>query len=258
MNRRCRTPCAVCRLRYEPANRRRGRIIVFASKHVTAAAVAIVTVISSVPARSDDIILRVGYLRTPEPLNLSRIQGFLEKAVAPLNVKVDWKGPFGAFAPAAEALNANAIDVSMGSSTAALTSISGDAPISLFAYAWDNGDDTGIVVRNASPIKSVHDLVGKTVAVNRGGTGEYMLSRALEKAGISADQVKKAYLAPPDSASALSQNKVDAWAAWGTFYPVALADLDARVIARGQDFDAENATIYAIRTDYAAKNPKVV
>lgn len=221
-------------------------------------AFAALMILSNVSARAENIVLRIGYLRAPEALNLSRIQGTLEKDLTPLGVKVEWKGPFGAFAPAAEALNANAIDIALGSSTAALTTIAGDAPLSLLSYAWDNGDDAGIVVRSGSPIKIVKDLIGKTVAVNRGGTGEYMLTRALEKAGIAPSQVKKAYLSPPDSAAALSQNNIDAWAAWSTFYPVALADLDARAIATDQDYDAENATVFVVRTDFAKSNPKVM
>ena len=219
---------------------------------------ATVLILSGVSAQAESTVLRIGYLRSPEALNLSRIQGTFEKALAPLDVKVEWKGPFGAFAPSAEALNANAIDLALGSSTAALTVIAGDAPLSLLSYGWDNGDDAGIVVRSGSPIKSVRDLVGKTVAVNRGGTGEYMLSRAMEKAGIPIGEVKKAYLSPPDSAAALSQNKIDAWAAWSTFFPVALAELDARSIAVDQDYDAENATVFVVRTEFARKNPKIM
>jgi sulfonate transport system substrate-binding protein len=207
---------------------------------------------------SAETTLRIGYLRGSEPLNLARIQGRLEKVLAADNVKVEWKGPFGAYAPAAEALNANAIDLTVGSSSAALTSIAGDAPLSLFAYQWEVGDTSGIIVRKESPIKTLADLKGKTVAVNRGGTGEYLLALALEKANVPAADVKKAYLTPPDSASALLQNKVDAWAAWSTFYTVALAEQDARVIADAGSFGSENAIVYVMRTDFANANPNVL
>jgi sulfonate transport system substrate-binding protein len=221
-------------------------------------AVLIASGFGATSAEAADVVLRIGYLRLSDAMNVMRIQGTLERALAPLNVKVEWKGPFGAFAPAAEALNANAIDVSVGSSSSALTAIVGDAPISLLGYVWDTGQDTGLVVKKNSPIYSISDLVGKKVAVNRAGTGEYLLSRALEKAGIPIDKIKKAYLSPPDSAAAFMQDKVDAWAAWGSFYPIALVELDARILAKSSSFDSENALVYVVRTDFAKNNPKVM
>jgi sulfonate transport system substrate-binding protein len=118
------------------------------------------------------VTVRLGFLRGPEPLSISRLRGTLEKRLAARNVKVAWVGPFIAYAPAAEALNANAIDITIGSSSAAISSLVGTAPISLFAYQWDAGDSSGIVVRNGSDIKTVADLAGRSVAVNRGGTGK--------------------------------------------------------------------------------------
>lgn len=222
------------------------------------AALAVLALASiSLPATAETV-LRIGYLRGTEPINLVRIQGTLEKALEPIGVKVEWKGPFGAFAPVAEALNANSIDVTVGSSSAALTAMAGDAPISFFAMEWDGGDTMGLVVPKDSPIRAIKDLIGKSVAVNRGGTGEYLLTRALDKAGVPASEVKKAYLSPPDSAAAMSQNKVDAWAAWSTFYPVAQVQLGARVLASAGDIDSENSIVYVVRDDFAKANPTAV
>lgn len=229
----------------------------FAFKFKSAAAAVLVLATVTFPATAETV-LRIGYLRGTEPINLVRIQGTLEKALEPIGVKVEWKGPFGAFAPVAEALNANSIDVTVGSSSAALTAMVGDAPISFFAMEWDGGDTMGLVVPKDSPIKTIKDLVGKSVAVNRGGTGEYLLTRALEKAGVPASEVKKAYLSPPDSAAAMSQNKVDAWAAWSTFYPVAQVQLGARILASAGDIESENSVVYVVRSDFAKANPAAV
>lgn len=227
------------------------------SKLKCAAFSILVLAYAAIPAAAETV-LRIGYLRGTEPINLVRIQGTLEKALEPIGVKVEWKGPFGAFSPVAEALNANSIDVTVGSSSAALTAMAGDAPISFFAMEWDGGDTMGIVVPKDSPIKSIADLTGKSIAVNRGGTGEYLLTRALEKAGVPVSAVKKAYLSPPDSAAAMSQNKVDAWAAWSTFYPIAQVQLGARILTSAGDIDSENSIVYVVRSDFAQANPKAV
>lgn len=202
--------------------------------------------------------LRIGYLRGPEPLSISRLRGTLEHRLASRNVKVTWVGPFNAYAPAAEALNADAIDITIGSSSAAISSIVGAAPISLFAYQWDFGDSSGIVVKNNSPIKSVADLAGRTVAVNRGGTGDYQLTKALEKAGLATDSVKRAYLTPVDSSAAFLNGHVDAWSAWSIFFPTAILEQDARVIATAKDFGSQNAVVYVVRTPFAAAHPDIL
>jgi sulfonate transport system substrate-binding protein len=212
----------------------------------------------SVASAAEPLTLRIGYLRGPEPLSISRLRGTLELRLAAKNIKVVWSGPFNAYAPAAEALSADSIDITVGSSSAALTSIVGTAPISLFAYQWDAGDSSGIVVKNGSPIKSVADLAGHTVAVNRGGTGDYQLTKALEKAGVASDSVKRAYLTPVDSSAAFINGHVDAWSAWSIFFPTAILEQDARVIAIAKDFGSQNAVVYAVRTPFATAHPDIL
>jgi sulfonate transport system substrate-binding protein len=207
---------------------------------------------------AEPLSLRIGYLRGPEPLSISRLRGTLEKRLASKNVKVVWAGPFNAYAPAAEALNADSIDLTIGSSSAAISSIVGTAPISLFAYQWDFGDSSGIVVKNNSTIKSVADLAGRTVAVNRGGTGDYQLTKALENAGVASDAVKRAYLTPVDSSAAFINGHVDAWSAWSIFFPTAILEQDARVIATAKDFGSQNAVVYVVRTPFAAAHPEIL
>jgi sulfonate transport system substrate-binding protein len=232
---------------------------VSASLRVIAAFILLGTTGSGMPAvAAESLSLRIGYLRGPEPLSISRLRGTLEKRLASKNVKVVWAGPFNAYAPAAEALNADAIDITIGSSSAAISSIVGTAPISLFAYQWDFGDSSGIVVKNDSTIKSVVDLAGRTVAVNRGGTGDYQLTKALEKAGVASDSVKRAYLTPVDSSAAFLNGHVDAWSAWSIFFPTAILQQDARVIATAKDFGSQNAVVYVVRTPFAAAHPDIL
>lgn len=206
----------------------------------------------------EPVVVRIAFLRSPEPMSVVRLNGTLEKRLAPLGVKVEWVGPFSAYAPAAEGLNAGVIDMSTGSSTSALSSFAGDAPLTLFAYQWDAGDTAGIVVRRNSLIHSLADLAGHTVAVNRGGSGDYNLAKALEVAGVPSDKVRRAYLTPPDSAAAFAQNHVDAWSNWGMFWPVALTMYDAQVLSLARDFGSENAIVYVVRRAFADAHSDIV
>jgi sulfonate transport system substrate-binding protein len=209
-------------------------------------------------AAAQQVVLRIAFLRGSEPMSIARLNGNLERRLAKQGVKVEWVGPFAAYAPAAEGLNAGAIDMSTGSSTSALSSFGGASNLSLFAYQWDAGDSSGILVKKNSPIKTLADLAGRTVAVNRGGSGDYNLAKALETAGVASDQVKRAYLNPTDSAAAFSQDHVDAWSSWGMYFPIALALYDARVVSLARDFRSENAVVYVVRQAFAQAHPEVI
>lgn len=210
------------------------------------------------PCSAEPIVLRIAFLRSPEPMSVVRLNGTLEKRLARLGVKLEWVGPFNAYAPAAEGLNAGVIDMSTGSSTSALSSFAGDSPLSLFAWQWDTGDSAGILVKQNSPIRTLADLAGHTVAVNRGGSGDYNLAKALATAGVPQDKVKRAFLSPTDSAAAFAQNHVDAWSSWGLFFPTALMLYDARILSLARDFHSENAVVYVVRQAYAEAHPDVI
>ncbi|WP_234908472.1 ABC transporter substrate-binding protein [Rhizobium rhizogenes] len=48
-----------------------------------------------------------------------------------------------------------------------------------------------MIEKNGAGISSLKDLAGKKVAVNRGGTGEYLLMRGLEKNGVDPDRYSR-------------------------------------------------------------------
>jgi sulfonate transport system substrate-binding protein len=225
---------------------------------VAAAVLFVVMGSATTHSAAEQVVLRIAFLRGSEPMSIARLNGNLEKRLAKLGVKLEWVGPFGAYAPAAEGLNAGAIDMSTGSSTSALSSFGGASKLALFAYQWDAGDSSGILVKKNSPIKKLADLAGQTVAVNRGGSGDYNLAKALETAGVASDQVKRAYLSPTDSAAAFSQDHVDAWSSWGMYFPIALALYDARVVSLARDFHSENAVVYVVRQAFAQEHPEVI
>ena len=168
-------------------------------------------------------LVRIGWLRGTNDITLSKARGTLEKALAAQGADVEWDGPFSASAPAVEALNANAIDITVGSSTSSVTSLSAKAPIVVFAYQRMGPDGEAILVKQDSPIHSISDLAGHSVAVNRGGTGEYLLLTALQRHGVDPATVKRVYLNPPDASSAFASDAVDAMTAWDPFLSVAPA-----------------------------------
>ncbi|GAA1581676.1 NrtA/SsuA/CpmA family ABC transporter substrate-binding protein [Actinoplanes couchii] len=202
-------------------------------------------------------------IRIPDPGNagilaLGKKDGSLDVALGAVNAKVAWTGSSGPFAPAAQAINANQLDVSLGSITSGIGSLAANPGFKLFATGEPDGAGEGILVKKDSAIQTVNDLVGKKVAVNKGGTGEYLLLLALKQANIPVDQVERVYLAPDQSAPAFNSGQVDAWATWSAYSVAALAQGNARQVVQGKDIKSDNYTIWAVRTGFVTEHPEVV
>jgi sulfonate transport system substrate-binding protein len=225
---------------------------------------AMTAAIIAIPAVAQDkladppIALRIGYLKGTTDLTLAKAHGSLEKALEPRGVHVTWAGPFPASAPAVEALNAGAVDLTGGSSTSYIASRAGGVRLVMFAYQPQSAGNEGIVVRADSQLHSLADLKGHTVAVNRGGTGEYLLVRALEKAGVPVETVNRAYLPPADSSVALSSGHVDAWATWDPFLSVSIENNGVRLLANGTEAGSENAIAFFVNEDFLKVHRNVI
>jgi sulfonate transport system substrate-binding protein len=209
------------------------------------------------PRAAEPPSLRIAYLKAPNDLALARAHGTLERALAPMGVAVQWAGPFAAAAPAVEALNAGAVDMTVGSSTSFITSLAGGVRLVLFAYQKIDRAAEGILVGRGSAAAGLRDLVGRQVAVNRGGTGEYVLVRALTTAGLGLDQVRRVYLGPVDANAAFTSGAVEGWAIWDPFLSIAVAG-GARVLADGAQCGSENAIAYFVRQAFLEQHRAVV
>gem|GEM_PF-5030565 len=102
---------------------------------------------SSSPAAANgpNTTVRIAWLKSPSVLSLAKLNGSLEAALKSQGISVEWVGPFPAFSPAAEAMNAGSVDLTTGSSTAAASSMAGDAPIKIFAYQNSSPTGEGII-----------------------------------------------------------------------------------------------------------------
>ena len=198
--------------------------------------------------------VRIGWLRAPNDLTLAKAHGSLEKALAAQGVTIEWAGPFAAAAPAMEAMNAGAIDITAGSSTSSITALAGGVPMVVFAYQPMSPASEAILVPRDSPIRTLQGLEGHTVAVNHGGTGEYLLMRALDRHGIDPSTVRRVYLSPSDSGPSFLAGRVDAWATWDPFVAIATATYGGRVLADGAAIHSENAVVLVASKAFATRH----
>ncbi|WP_328459781.1 NrtA/SsuA/CpmA family ABC transporter substrate-binding protein [Streptomyces sp. NBC_00448] len=191
-------------------------------------------------------------------LALGRKDGSLAKALAKVHAKVAWTGTAGAFAPAAQELDANALDFAEGSITSAIAALAQTPGFKLFSAVDPDELGEGILVKKNSDIKTVSDLVGKKVAVWHGGTSEYLLLKALQQAHIPADKVKRVYLQPNQIGPVFNSGQVDAWSTWATYSIPAVANSGARFLTTGGQVGSDNYAVWAVRNSFATQHPEVV
>ncbi|MGY3205730.1 NrtA/SsuA/CpmA family ABC transporter substrate-binding protein [Streptomyces sp. TE5632] len=202
-------------------------------------------------------------VRIPDPGNagalaLGKKDRSLAAALKKVNAEVEWTGSRGPFAPAAQALNAGQLDIATGSITSGVTALTQKPGFKIFTATDPDLVGEGILVKKDSGITKVQDLVGKKVAVNEGGTGEYLLLKALAEHDIPEEKVERVYLRPDQTASVYKTGQVDAWAVWAAYSVAELGSGDSRFLADGAAVGSDNYNFYAVRTGFAEKHPEVL
>jgi len=207
-------------------------------------------------AQSPSRELRIGYQKGASLLVLQKAQGSIEKKLAPLGVGVKWV-EFPAGPQLLEGLNVGSVDVGF----------TGEAP-PIFAQAagakfYYIGNDPAapraeaLVVTKDSPIKSVAELKGRKVALNKGSNVHYLLVKLLEKNGLKLTDITPVYLPPADARAAFESKAVDAWVIWEPYTSAAEKQIGVRVLADATGV-ASNHQFYLGERSYVEKNPQVI
>ena len=111
--------------------------------------------------------------------------------------------------------------------------------------------------RRTARSKTVADLKGKKVALNKGSNVHYLLVKALEKAGVKYSEIEPVFLAPADARAAFERGAVDAWVIWDPFQAAAEAATGARTLADGNGSSRTISSISPRRSSSSA-DPKIV
>lgn len=200
--------------------------------------------------------LRIGFQKSASLLTLQKAQGTLEKRLAPLGVAVKWV-EFPAGPQLLEGLNVGAVDVGF---VGEAPPIFAQAAGAKFVYIGNDPaapEAEAIVVPKDSGLKSVADLKGKKVALNKGSNVHYLLVKALEKAGLKYSDIQPVFLPPADARAAFERGAVDAWVIWDPFLAAVEKQSGARILADGRGV-VNNFAYYLAERDYAAKYPQVI
>ena len=226
------------------------------NKVVAAAVLSMTTVLAGVGASyGQDKTVRIGFQKYGK-LVLLKGKGSLEEKLKPLGYKLTWtEVPSGP--PLLEALNVGAIDFGVTGETPPIFAQAAGAPLVYLAYDPPAPQGEAILVAKDSPLKSVADLKGKKVALNKGSNVHYLLVEALQKAGLKYTDIQPVFLAPSDALAAFSRGSVDAWVIWDPYEAAAEASTGARILADGTGVVA-NYQFYFTSKNFLAQDAKAV
>ena len=206
-------------------------------------------------AAADDKVIRIGFQKYGK-LVLLKNKGSLEGKLKPLGVAVSWT-EFPSGPPLLEAVNAGAIDFGNTGETPPIFAQAARVPFVYVAYEPPAPKGEAIVVPRTSAVKSIADLKGRKVALNKGSNVHYLLVRALESAGLSYTDIQPVFLAPADARAAFERGSVDAWVIWDPFLAAAEAAIGARQLVDGTGIVANTQFYLASRT-FADANARVL
>ncbi|HXS29439.1 MAG TPA: sulfonate ABC transporter substrate-binding protein [Steroidobacteraceae bacterium] len=224
------------------------------SLHVIAAAGLVILLPAQAQNKAEP--LRIGFQKSASLLTLQKSQGTLEKRLAPLGVAVKWV-EFPAGPQLLEGLNVGAVDVGyVGEAPPIFAQAAG----AKFVYIGNDPaapEAEAIVVAKDSPFKSVADLKGKKIALNKGSNVHYLLVKALEKHGLKYADIQPVFLPPADARAAFERGAVDAWVIWDPFLAAVEKQSGARILVDGRGV-VNNYAFYLAERSYVDKYPQVV
>lgn len=181
--------------------------------------------------KDSDKVIEIGYQKFGT-LNFLKAQESLEKKLEPKGYKVNWT-EFPGGPQLLEALNIGSLDFGHTGEAPPIFAQAAKAPLVYVANEPPNPKGEAILVPKGSNIKSVKDLKGKKVALNKGSNVHYLLVKALEKEGVQYKDIQPAFLPPADARAAFEKGEVDAWVIWDPFLAEAQRKTGATILIDG-------------------------
>jgi sulfonate transport system substrate-binding protein len=207
------------------------------------------------PRAAEAISVRIGYQKIGTPFLLKERAEALTTELGKHNARAEWV-EFQAGPPIYEAMRAGAVDIGYTGETPPVFAQAGGVPFVYIATEAPAPASEAILVPKDSKLKTVADLKGKKIALNRGSNVHYLLLRALEEAKLTLKDVDVTYLAPPDARAAFDAGQVDAWVIWDPFQAAAEV-AGARSLRDGVGL-VDNQFFYVARRGFAETQPELV
>jgi sulfonate transport system substrate-binding protein len=208
------------------------------------------------PATVDSRTIRIVRSKQLTSLAVLEKTGSLAARMKQGGFEVQWL-EFAAGPQQLEALNAGSLDIALTAESPVIFALAAVVPLIYLLTTAPSGKAVSLLVDKDSTAKSMADLKGKRVACQKASIGHYLVVRALEDAGLTAQDVEWVFLPPPDASVAFSQNKVDAWFIWEPFVARALEKGVGRVLMDGARLK-DSGNFYTASRAFAQAHPQII
>ncbi|CAN5889762.1 sulfonate ABC transporter substrate-binding protein [soil metagenome] len=212
-------------------------------------------VFGQTPTKHAPHTIRIGYQKYGT-LTLLKGTGALDKRLATQGVDVKWV-EFPAGPQLLEGLNVGSIDFGTTGEAPPIFAQAAGADLLYVGNEPPAPGGEAVIIPKSSTLKTVADLKGKKIVLNKGSNVHYLLVKVLEKAGIAYKDVEIIYLPPADARAAFERGSVDAWVIWDPFLAAAEKQLGARVLVDGKGL-VSNHQFYLAARPYIQKNPEAL
>ncbi|MCQ8239933.1 sulfonate ABC transporter substrate-binding protein [Rhizosaccharibacter radicis] len=208
-------------------------------------------------ARAASRTIRVGYQRYGT-LILLKHTGYLEKALALSGVSVAWsEHPAGP--QMLEAMAGGAVDFGIVGEVPPVFAQAASDRVVYVGHEPPAPTGEAILVPGNSPIHTLSDLKGHSVALNRGSNVHWLLLKALAKGGLTVHDIRSVNLTPSAGRPAFETGRIDAWAIWDPYLSSAqvTAATPPRVLATAEGL-VPNRQFFVASRSYADDNSGVI
>jgi len=129
----------------------------------------------------------------------------------------------------------------------------GTPEVVLFAMDESSGGD-GIIA--TADVKSLADLKGKNIGLDKSSTSYFFFLTAIEKAGLSEAAVTIHEMGASDAGAAFVAGKLDAAVSWEPWLSKASDREGGHVLVSSKDFPRTIVDVFVMRRDFADKHPE--
>jgi sulfonate transport system substrate-binding protein len=182
--------------------------------------------------------VRIGFQKSAVNLVVLKQQGALEKRFA--DSKVQWV-EFPAGPQLLEALSVGGLEFGLTGDSPPVFAQAAGRELLYVGAEPPKPLSSAVLVPAASPLRTLADLRGKRIALQKGSSSHYLLLRAVARAGLQWSDIAPMYLPPSDARAAFEKGAVDAWVVWDPYYAATELDIKPRVLATGAGLSSNNS-----------------
>lgn len=222
---------------------------------VLGSSLAAIMMLSACSKQQETTTLNIGYQKYGL-LPIIKARGDLDKALKEKGVNVKWV-EFPAGPQLLEGLNVGSVSFGEAGEAPPIFAQAANSNLVYIANQPAAPKAEALIVPKDSAIKTVQDLKGKRVVLNKGSNVHYLLLKVLEANNLKLEDIEVVYLPPADARAAFEKGAVDAWVIWDPFFAAAEQQLGAQVLATGENL-VSNHQFYLADRKFAEQHPEIL